>query len=62
MSAPEGSAHILRFIAICPTEVIDERTALFKARTVLCIVLVNIKPEKGRINRGRRIQHLHGTQ
>lgn len=62
MGIPIGSTHILRFIAICPTEVIDERTALFKARTVLCIILVNIKPEKGRINRGRRIQHLHGTK
>lgn|SRR6266436_1602345 len=55
-------AHILRFIAICPTEVIDERTALFKARTILCIVLVNIKPKEGRIDRGQRIQHLHETK
>jgi hypothetical protein len=62
MSAPEDSAHILRFIAICPTEIIDERTTLFKVRTVLCIILVNIKPEKGRINRGRCIEHLHGTK
>ena len=62
MSVPKDPAHILRFIAICPTEVIDERTAFFKARTVLCIILMNIKPEKGRINWGRRIQHLHGTK
>jgi len=54
--------HILRSIGVCPTEVIDQRAALFEGRAVLCIILVNIEPEKRRINRGGRMQRLQGTK
>ena len=53
--------NIPRSVGICPTKVIDQRAALFEGGTVLCVVLVNIKPEKRCINRSGRIQHLHGT-
>ena len=54
-------AHILRFIGIGPTEVIDQRATLFQAGTELRIILVYIETKKRSINRGGRIKHLHGV-